>query len=83
LASYVVTAKEWRTIASLLAEWCATLLHRCITSANKSIVATFNTVSSFYYRTYKKELGGSFTAAAYPLTETGSVIKTTNPNLNK
>jgi hypothetical protein len=30
-----------------------------------------------------KELGGSFTAAAYPLTETGSVIKTTNPNLNK
>ncbi|MBQ5925479.1 MAG: hypothetical protein IIX03_02060, partial [Paludibacteraceae bacterium] len=63
--SYEVTAKEWRTMASLLAEWCATLMHRCITSANKSIVATFKTVSSFYYRTYKKELGGSLTTAAY------------------
>jgi hypothetical protein len=31
-----------------------------------------------FYRTYKKELGESFPAAAYPLTETGAILDKTN-----
>ena len=59
-------------MASLFANSCAILLFKCITFADKNIVAAPKIVSSFTEFVIKKERAGVFTTAAR-LPETNSV----------